>query len=239
MPQSKSPELWVKILIGVNVLFYLISMVMPVGGKAAGLLEVFSPSNLSLVLLGATGQELLFTHHRFFTLVNAGFLHANPIHILFNMAALWQLFRPVAWSYGTDRALLIYLVTGVFAFLCSCVAGIQLTVGASASICGLMGALLYYAKSRGDHFGNALFREIGMWAIIMVVFGFTVPGVNNAAHLAGLLGGAGFGFLLGFRTRETKRLVLLTNICAIVTVLCLLYGLVTTTLVVIWLSGGK
>lgn len=189
-------------------------------------MEFFSPSGQGLIIMGAAGSEILFRFHMVFSLINANFLHGNVLHIVFNMLAVFQLFKPVCWSYGADRAIIIYLVSGVFAYLCSCVIGIQLTIGASGAIFGLMGALLYYGWRRGDNMGRALFRQIAIWAALVLVMGFMSEGINNVAHLTGLIGGEVLGWFMGFRTRESFRQVLLSNVLIIITILCLLYPVI-------------
>lgn len=222
-PGQKKVALWVKILIGVNIVYYMASLyvshILPVSAN----MEFFSPSGPGLLVMGASGRELLVRFHMFHSLINANFLHANLMHIAFNMVAFYQLFRPVCWSYGTDRGLVIYLVSGVFAYICSAVVGIEFTVGASGAVFGLMGALLYFAKSRGDLFGQRLFKEIAIWAALVLVIGFFAEGVNNVAHLTGLIAGGFLGWLLGYKTRESRKIVLIANIILIITVLCLLY----------------
>lgn len=215
-----------KILIAVNIFYYLASLfvshILP--GNAS--MEFFSPSGQGLAVMGASGRELLVRFHMFHSLVNANFLHGNLMHIVFNMMAFYQLFRPVCWSYGTDRGLVIYLASGVFAYICSAVMGIEFTVGASGAVFGLMGALLYFAKSRGDLFGQRLFKEIAVWAALILLIGIFSEGVNNVAHLTGLIAGAALGWFLGFRTREGRKIVTVANVCIIITVLCLLYPFV-------------
>lgn len=224
---QKNPDLWVKIIIAVNVVFYVISLLI-FRQSSGNPFDYLSPSGTSLLLLGGSGSIPVIEYHRYFSIVNANFLHASVWHICFNMVALWQLFRPVGYVYGTDRALIIYFISGFMAFLVSSVANVEFTVGASGAVCGLMGALLYFAKSRGDLTGQKLFREIIIWIVILFAFGFTAGGVNNLAHGAGIVCGALLGFLLNFRRRETVKEVIGSGICLLVTVICLLYGLVTT-----------
>jgi rhomboid protease GluP len=70
-------------------------------------------------------------------------------------------------------------------FLPSVLRGGLFTVGASASIFGLIGALLYYGRRGSSMVGEAARR----WAIAGLIFGFVVPGIDNWAHLGGLAGG--------------------------------------------------
>ena len=102
----------------------------------------------------------------------------------------------------------IYTLGGVAGFVVSYLAGVQLTIGASAGVCGLVGATLYYGKSRGGVYGSAIYKQVGMWVIIMFVFGLLAPGINNWGHggryrwPAPLL-----GYLLGYHERKRETAV--------------------------------
>ena len=107
---------------------------------------------------------------------------------MFNMMAFNQIAPLVAKLFGTYRFFVIYTVSGIGGFAMSYVSGIPITVGASASLCGLIGAAVYYGKSRGGLFGQTVYKQIGGWAISIFAFGFLVPGINNWAHGGGLAG---------------------------------------------------
>ncbi len=202
------PALLVKTLIGVNIGMFALALLLD--PRAMGLvfnpLLLLSPSDASLLVLGATGTIPIDTYHRFWTLVSASYLHAGLLHIFFNMAALRQLGSLAAQEFGCSRMFIIYTGGGVFGFLVSYLAGVSLTIGASAGVCGLVGAILYFGKSRGGAYGTALYKQVGMWVVIMFVFGLVVPGINNWGHGGGLVGGGLLGYLLGYseRKRETS-----------------------------------
>jgi rhomboid protease GluP len=201
------PVLLVKTLIGVNIGMFALALLLDprAMGVALNPLLLLSPSDASLLVLGATGTIPIDNYHRFWTLVAAGYLHGGLLHIFFNMAALRQLGSLAAREFGGSRMFIIYTVGGVFGFLISYLAGVHLTIGASASVCGLVGATLYFGKSRGGAYGTSLYKQVGMWVVIMFVFGFVVPGINNWGHGGGLVSGALVGYLLGYteRKRET------------------------------------
>lgn len=220
---QKNPNKWMIILITVNILYYLISFFISALWSGSQIVEFFSPSNMGLLIMGASGREIVFEWHMYYTLMNANFLHANLMHIGFNMVAFFQLFKPVCWSYGTDRALIIYLISGVFAFFCSAVMGVVFTVGASGAIFGLMGALLFYGLKRGDAAGRSILWQVGVWAVIILVIGFVSEGVNNVAHLTGMAAGFALGSGLGFHKREGFLTVVGANALIAIAVLCLLY----------------
>jgi rhomboid protease GluP len=191
-----------------------------------------SPDNKSLFFLGATGAIPVLTFGRWWSLVTANFLHGSILHIVFNMIALKQLAPLVLTEYGTHRMIVIYLVSGVLGFLLSCLAGVSFTIGASASVCGLMGAILYFGKSRGGVYGQAVYGQIGGWVISLFVFGFIVPGINNWGHGGGLLAGILLGYLLGYKGRrpETQTHKVFAIICVLVTAAFLIWAVLSTML---------
>ena len=112
--------------------------------------------------------------------------------------ALAHLAPAVAHLYGPGRTLIIYTLASVCGFLASSLnvfmpgfvrmllGGGQLTVGASAALFGLLGALIHYSRRGGS---RALGQQVWSWAIPMFVFGLVFPGIDNWAHLGGFLGG--------------------------------------------------
>jgi rhomboid protease GluP len=139
---------------------------------------------------------------------------------LFNLMALRQIAPWVDREYGASRMFVIYTVGGSFGYLVSYLAGIPFTIGASAAICSLIGALLYFGRSRGGAYGTAVFREVSGWVVGLVLFGIMMPGINNWAHGGGIVGGIVLGMLLGYEERgtETSAHRLLALLCAIATV---------------------
>ncbi len=201
------PALLVKTVIGVNIGMFVLSLLMDLRttGLTVNPFQLLSPSLRSLFVLGATGTDPINEYHRWWTLVSANYLHGGLLHIFFNMAAFRQLSAVVVREFGTRRMFAIYTLAGVAGFGVSYLAGVGLTIGASAGVCGLVGAILYYGRSRGGAYGTALYKQVGMWVVIMSVFGFVVPGINNWGHGGGIAAGALLGYLLGYaeRKRET------------------------------------
>jgi len=194
----------VKLIIYINAAFYLLSIILSPSalGLSANPLTLLSPSDRSLFLLGATGTIPIAGYGRWWTLIAASFLHGGILHIFFNMAALGQLGPFVLREFGVNRFLIIYLLTGVAGFFVSYLAGIPFTIGASASICGLIGAILYYGKSRGGFYGGIIYRQAMGWVVGLVIFGLLVPGINNWAHGGGLASGVILGFLMRYNEQK-------------------------------------
>jgi rhomboid protease GluP len=199
-----------------------------------------SPGNESLFLLGATGTYPIDQFHRWWTVVAAIYLHGSILHILFNMMAFNQIAPFIVQEYGTSRMVSIFTLSGIGGYLASYFAGIPFTLGASGAVCGLIGAALYYGKSRGGAFGQMVYRQVGGWALGIFMFGFLVPGINNWAHGGGLLFGALTGALLGYqeRFRESSVHQIVAAICVVATLGILIWA-VGSAFVIFFLSRGR
>jgi rhomboid protease GluP len=117
------------------------------------------------------------------------FLHIGFLHLLTNTFALYYLGITVERLYGSLRFLLIYATAGFFGTLASFLFTPSISAGASGAIFGLFGALLYF----GTVYRHLFFRTMGMNVISLIVvnllFGLLVPGIDNAGHIGGLVGG--------------------------------------------------
>ena len=226
-----NPYLLVKSIIGINVVIYVISLLLNPRGFGIGLnpLTFLSPSGRILDLLGATGKVPIDMYHRFWTLLAANYLHGSILHIFFNMFALWQLGLMAAREYGAYRMFIIYTLGGIFGYFVSYLASVSWTIGASASVCSLAGALIYYGKSRGGVYGRAIYKQIGVWLIFIFIFGLLVPMINNWAHGGGIAAGFGLGYLLGYQERKKETVLhkLLSGGLAALTLLILAYAVLS------------
>lgn len=227
MRGESGSNLLVQGIIVANVAFYLVSLLLSRDrGFGGNPLSFLSPDHSSLLLLGATGAVPVFEMGRFWTLISASYLHGGLLHIIFNMMALRQIGPWVSIEFGASRMFLIYTLSGVAGYLASCFAGIPFTIGASASVCGLIGALFFFGKSRGGNYGTAVSREVSGWLISLVLFGLVMPGINNWGHGGGIVGGVVLAKLLGYSERraETAGHRLLAFFCLIATVLILAWA---------------
>lgn len=205
-----------KALITANVLYFALSLLLSASTGGGGFL---SPGQTSLVLLGATGTYPVDHFGRYWTLISANYLHGGIFHLVFNLMALKQIAPTVSSEYGASRMFTIYTLGGVFGYVVSCLAGVPFTIGASAAVCGLIGALLYYGKSRGGAYGNSVYREVSGWVISLFVFGLIFPGINNWGHGGGIIGGIVVAALLNYneRRRENGLDQALALLCGVVT----------------------
>ena len=222
----------IKTIIYANVGMYLISLLMnPTRmGLSANPFMFLSPSNGALLLLGSTGTIPIDQGHRWWTLVSANYLHGGILHIVFNMIALYQIGPLVLREYGANRLIGLYTLGGIFGFLVSYFAGVQLTLGASAAVCSLIGASLYYGKSRGGTYGQAIYKQISGWVLMLFIFGFMVPGINNWGHGGGIVGGIVLGYFLGYQERSRENLFhkSLAGVCVVLTVAVLAWAILSS-----------
>jgi rhomboid protease GluP len=221
----------IRSVVAVNIAFFLISLLLSSSriGMSMNPLVFLSPDNDSLILLGMTGTIPIDRFGRWWSLVSANYLHGGILHIFFNMAAFTQLASLAVREFGTYRMFIIYTVGGMAGFLVSYFAGIAFTIGASAAICSLIGAILYYGKSRGGVYGQVIYRQVGSWAIGLFIFGLLIPGINNWGHIGGGIAGVLLGLLLGYqeKKRENQLHRLLAGLCVSITIAILGYALVT------------
>ncbi|HUF46431.1 MAG TPA: rhomboid family intramembrane serine protease [Vicinamibacterales bacterium] len=162
-----------------------------------GLFSLLSPSGQALGMFGASGAIPVFVLDRWWTVLSAAWLHGGLLHIFFNMYWIRQLAPSVADLYGPGRMVIVYTVAAIVGFSASSLAGAWLgavpliggaefTVGASAPIFGLLGALVYYGRRGGS---SQIHSQAMMLATVMFVFGLVMPHVDNWAHAGGFGGG--------------------------------------------------
>lgn len=187
------------------VALYVLSLVIDPASvlRPRGPLDVFSPSPRALEMLGATGS-VPWVHGDWWTLVTAIYLHGSVLHILFNVLWIRQLGPAVEELYGPARFFIIFTISGVLGFAVSNFLGVPLTVGASGSIFGLLGAMVAFGRRRGGTFGAMVLRQYGQWALLLFILGFFMSGVNNIAHAGGFLGGLAAGLVLSLAERRPE-----------------------------------
>lgn len=191
----------------------------------AGPMTFLVPSNFASLVLGASGAYPVFVLGWWWTVLSAGWLHGSALHILFNMMWIRQLGPLTGELYGPSRAVIIYTVANATGFLVSTMAGSALTLGASAGIMGLLGAMVRYGQRTGS---NRLGSQAWVWALVLFFFGFAMRGVDNWAHGGGFVGGYLAGFLLDPLQRERPTHLVAALACLALTaasiLACLLKG---------------
>lgn len=188
---------FVPLVMGLCVVMFVITLLLSPAALVpqGGLFGLFSPDPYVLAQYGASGVWPVFVQHRWWTVLSAVWLHGSLIHILMNLWFVRSFAPPVGEFYGAGRMVIIYTVAGVIGFVLSSSASAfglplagssGLTVGASGSAFGLIGALLYYGRRTGSsHIGRQLMPMI----LINLYIGLASRGIDNYAHVGGLLGG--------------------------------------------------
>jgi len=163
-----------------------------------------SEEPLVLLRLGANERSLVLGQGQWWRLVASMFLHIGFVHVLLNGWALFQLGPLVEAWLGSPRLLAIYFASGVAGSLASVLwRQVGLSAGASGAIFGILGALIAFLVRRHDRLrpaARSLLLQFLLWAGINVFFGFTNPGIDNAAHL----GGFAAGLVLGWFMQENE-----------------------------------
>ena len=127
---------------------------------------------------------------QYYRLLTGAFIHGGIFHLLFNMYALLIIGSQLESFIGKSRYLLVYLFSAICASLLSITMnGNVASVGASGAIFGLLGALLYFGYHYRVYLGGVIKSQIIPIIVINLVLGFMMPGVDNAAHIGGLIGG--------------------------------------------------
>lgn len=229
---------FVPIVMGGCTILYVLSLLATGSGilQVNGLFSFLSPSVPSLFLFGASGSVPVFRFHRWWTVLSASWLHGGLLHIVFNMMWVRQLGPASADLVGPSRTVIIYTVAGVSGFALSSFAGAYLswmplpmlrgagfTVGASASIFGLLGAMVHY----GNRVSSSVKQQALQYALPLFFFGFIMPGVDNYAHAGGFLGGYAASAFMNPMTRERGDHLLLAVGCLAATLLSVLYSVLS------------
>ena len=232
---------------GCGFLFMAMLAAMAMSGEMPRLFagfQILPPGRDVLLRFGASGAWPVFEFGRWWTVLSAGWLHGDLIHIGFNLYWVRMLAPATAELYGGSRMIIIYTLSTIAGFLVSStvgwwvylqqnmtwLAGIGLggapvTVGASASILGLLGAAVCYGHRTGAYSTS---RFAWQYAMYMIVFGFIMPRVDNWAHIGGFIGGYLAALVLRPDRGENPTHTALAVICLLAAVASVVASLVDT-----------
>lgn len=164
----------------------------------------------TLFRFGAKYPPVMFLYGEWWRLITAGFLHGGIIHILMNSWVIFDLGATVEECYGTSRYLVLYFVSTVAGFAASTFWSPALSIGASAALFGLIGAMIAFGMRTRSAIGSALrahYTQWAVWGLLMGLLPFFM--VDNAAHIGGLAAGFVAGYFAGtppLYDRWTERL---------------------------------
>ena len=142
----------------------------------------------------------------YFRLFCSIFLHANIIHLVCNMYSLYVIGPQVESFYGKLKYLFIF----IFSCICGCLLSLAfvsdniVSVGASGAIFGVLGSICYFGYNYRVYFGNIIKSQIIPIIILNLLIGFTVSGIDNFAHIGGLIGGVFASMAVGVPEKSSK-----------------------------------
>ena len=168
------------ILIFINIVMFVLMYMLGNGSENTNTLIDFGAN---YILLTKAGE--------YYRLITSGFLHIGVIHLLLNMYSLYIVGTQVEYFYGKVKYIIIYLFSLIMGSLFTVALSSVNTVsaGASGAIFGLLGSILYFGVKYRGYIGNSLVNQIVPVVVLNLIIGFTTPGIGNAAHIGGLVGG--------------------------------------------------
>jgi len=188
----------------------------------------------ALIAFGAKTNELLRSGE-WFRLVTPIFIHAGLLHLALNSYALWVVGPQVEKLYGSARFLLIYLLAGVGGVAGSYFGQMLMdrsldavSVGASGAIFGLFGVLAVfgfrYRRELPPVIRRALTAGVLPVIVINLFIGFSIPFIDNSAHIGGLITGAALTLIIPYiapgQEKVSKTGLLIITFCVAVIVYC-------------------
>ena len=183
------------ILIAINIIVFALMYLIGNG----------SEDSQTLINFGAN-MGALTKNGEYFRLISCAFLHIGVIHLICNMYSIYAIGPTVEYFYGKLKFIFIYFYSAIIASLFVLIFqgdGV-VTAGASGAIFGLMGALLYFGYSYRGYMGNRIISSVVSVILLNLFIGFTTPGISNAAHIGGLIGGLAMSYMLGANIDEKK-----------------------------------
>jgi len=175
------------ILILINVLIFILTTFNP------SLIYLFA-NNLGLVKAG-----------EFYRIITSVFIHANIFHLLCNMYTLFVIGSQVENFLGKKKFLFIYFASAIVGSLLSLTFSSGFSVGASGAIFGLMGSLVYFGYHYRLYLNTVIKSQIIPLIILNLALGFWINGIDNFAHIGGLIGGYLSTMAIGASDKATKQ----------------------------------
>ena len=175
----------------INPIYSRINLVIIIINVAVFLASDFDFSSQSIIDRGALSWDDVINHNEYYRIITSMFLHIDTDHLFNNMLVLLFTGAYLENRLGKFRYLLVYMGSGVLAGCTSMVYNMRIhdytvSVGASGAIFGVMGALIcivLISRRKID------IRKIMFMAFLCIYEGLTSPGVDNAAHIGGMVAG--------------------------------------------------
>ena len=163
-----------------------------------------SEDNLTLLKFGAN-LDVLTKRGEYYRILTCIFLHIGIVHLLLNMYSLYIIGPQVESFYGKIKYLFIYLYSGICGSILSLAfSNNVISAGASGAIFGLLGSLLYFGYHYRVYLGNVIKSQIIPVILVNLFIGFITPGIDNFAHIGGLIGGVIASMICGVKDKPSK-----------------------------------
>lgn len=175
-----------KVIIAINIITFLLTF--------------FNVKLFNGLLLDPNGVR----NGEYYRLITNIFMHGSLPHLVINMYSLYIIGNQVETFFGKIKYIIIYLISGLTGSMLSCILTNSYSLGASGAIFGLLGCLLYFGLKYRLYLGTVLLKEIVPMILINLFIGFTFTGIDNAAHIGGLIGGSFITMALGIDNRTEK-----------------------------------
>lgn len=141
---------------------------------------------------------------QYYRLLTGMILHGSIMHLLLNCYCLYVLGSQIESFLGKIKYFIIYLFSGIIGSLFSITfSGSVASIGASGAIFGLMGALLYFGYFYRVYLGNVVKSQILPMILLNLGIGFIATGIDNAAHIGGLIAGLLITMALGVKDKTS------------------------------------
>lgn len=167
----------------------------------------WSMGGYGAIHFGANYGPLMTAGGEWWRLVSYNFVHVGgAIHVGFNLYALSIIGPIVEEWYGSARAIVIFVITGIVAGIVShLMLPLGASGGASGAVLGLLGAGVIAGHLSGSNSGRAMRNGLLRWFLFIVIFGLLVRGIDNGAHIGGFVSGVLLGLGLGSQRRLSTR----------------------------------
>ncbi len=180
-------------LITICILTFIAMYIFGNGSEDIGTLLYFGANLRELVKMGQVWR-----------LLTSVFLHIGIVHLIVNMYALYVIGRELEGFLGKTKFLIIFLISGIVGSLLSVVVHDNISAGASGAIFGLLGSLLYFGYHYRLYLGTVIKTQVIPIIVLNLVIGFLLPGIDNFAHIGGLVGGYLATMALGIPGKKKK-----------------------------------
>ena len=159
----------------------------------------------TLIKMGANAPTLT-KNGEFYRIFTCIFLHAGIIHLACNMYSLFVIGPQIESFYGKLKYLFIFLISGISGSILSLAFAdnYSVSVGASGAIFGLLGSILYFGYHYRVYLGNTLKSQIIPVIILNLIIGFSLSGIDNFAHIGGLIGGVFASMVVGVPDKSSR-----------------------------------